>query len=93
MGRTSMIDHRKPYEKSMNEKILNIVEGEGLTLTPAEAWSFKLMLGAMHQRQFFADEQLLAIRDVHSRNGVEVVRFKHDDGSVSYSLQPTAYSL
>ena len=50
-----MTDQRTPVERSMNDKMLNIMkgdgEGDGLTLTPAEATAFKLMMGAMHQRQ------------------------------------------
>ena len=44
-----MTDHRTPIERSMNDKILNILkgdgEGDGLTLTPSEATAFKLMMG------------------------------------------------
>ena len=50
-----MIDNRTPVERSMNDKILNILkgdgEGDGLTLTPAEATAFKLMMGVINQRR------------------------------------------
>ena len=62
-----MTDHRTPVERSMNDKLLRIMkgdgEGDGLTLTPAEATAFKLMMEAMHQlQQVFADAAADAAR-------------------------------
>ena len=89
-----MIEHQTPDEKNMNDKILNMVEGEGLTLTPAEATAFKLMMGAMHQRQVDADGQLtiaqsvnLAMIEALTRQGFRLTHREHSDGSVSYDLQ------
>ena len=86
-----MTDHRTPDERSMSTKLLGIMEGDGegdgLTLTAGETAAFKRMLDAMHQRQLLSDMQLVAIRDAHIRDGVEVVHQEHDDGSVSYHLQ------
>ena len=100
-----MTDHRTPVERSMNDKILGIMkgdgEGEGLTLTPAETLAFKLMMGAMHQRQVDTDGQLTiaqgvnrALREALTRQGFQLCHFEHADGSVTYDLQnkpqPTA---
>ena len=94
-----MTDHRTPVERSMNEKILNIMkgdgEGDGLTLTPAEATAFKLMMGAMHQRQVEADSQLTLAQGVNTamllalyRKRLQVIHEEHEDGTVSFDLQP-----
>ena len=96
-----MIDNRTPDERSMNDKILNMVEGDGLTLTPAEATAFKLMMGAMHQQQVDTDTQLTiaqgvnrAMREAIARQGFQLTHIEHADGSASYNLenapQPTA---
>ena len=100
-----MTDNRTSEERSMNEKILNIVEGngggDGLTLTPAEATAFKRMMGAMHQRQVDTDSQLTiaqgvngALREAIARQGFQLTHIEHPDGSVTYDLenapQPTA---
>ena len=93
-----MTDQRTPVERSMNDKILNIMkgdgEGDGLTLTPAEATAFKLMMGAMHQRQVDTDSQLTiaqgvnrAMREAIGRQGFQLTPREHSDGSVSYDLQ------
>ena len=56
-----MTDHPTEVERSMNTKLLTIMKGAddvegGLTLTPAEATAFKLMMDEMHQlQQVFAD--------------------------------------
>ena len=90
-----MTDNRTPDERSMNDKILNLVEGEGLTLTPAEAAAFTRMMGAMHQRQVKADERLCELQGLNVamsaalyRKRLQVVHTEHDDGSVSFDLQP-----
>ena len=103
-----MIDHRTPVERSMNEKILNIMKGDGegggLTLTPAEATAFKLMMGAMHQRQVDTNDQLiiaqgvnLAMREALTRQGFQLTYHEYDDGTVSYNLenvpQPTTETV
>ena len=103
-----MTDNRTPDERSMNDKLLNIVkgdgEGDGLTLTPAEAAAFKLMMGAMHQRQVDTDGQLTiaqgvnrAMREAITRQGFQLTHVEHDNGSVSYNLenapQPTAENM
>ena len=103
-----MTDKRTPVERSMNEKILNIMkgdgEGEGLTLTPAEATAFKVMMGAIHQRQVDADSQFTiaqginrAMTEAITRHGFQVTHVEHDDGSVTYDLQnapqPTAETV
>ena len=100
-----MTDNRTPDERSMNDKLLNIVEGdgegEGLTLTPAEATAFKLMMGAMHQQQVDTDCQLAIAQGVNramiealARQGFRLTHIEHADGSASYNLentpQPTA---
>ena len=93
-----MKDHRTPVERSMNEKILNIMkgdgEGAGLTLTPSEATAFKLMMGAMHQRQVDTDGQLTlaqgvnrAMREAITRQGFQLTHIEHPDGSASYDLE------
>ena len=94
-----MKDHRTPVERSMNEKILNIMkgdgDGDGLTLTPAEATAFKLMMGAMHQRQVDTDGQLTLAQGLNTamaaglhRKRLMVTHEEHDDGTVSFDLQP-----
>ena len=103
-----MTDNRTPVERSMNEKVLNIMkgdgEGDGLTLTPAEATAFKLMMGALHQRQVDADGQLTiaqgvnrAMREAITRQGFQLTYIEHPDGSVTYDLenapQPPAQTL
>ena len=103
-----MTDNRTPVERSMNEKILNILkgdgEGDGLTLTPSEATAFKLMMGAMHQQQVDTDAQLIIAQSVNlamiaalKRQGFQLTHQKHSDGSVTYDLenepQPPAQTL
>ena len=103
-----MIDNRTPVERSMNDKILNILkgdgEGDGLTLTPAEATAFKLMMGVINQRQVDTNSQLniaqgvnQALREAITRQGFQLTYHEHDDGSVSYGLQnapqPTAETV
>ena len=89
-----MTDTRTPDERSMNDKILNIVDGEGLTLTPAEATAFKLMMGAISQQQVDTDGQLTIAHGVNramiealTRQGFRLTHQEHSDGSVSYDLQ------
>ena len=89
-----MTDQRTPVERSMNDKMLNIMKGDGLTLTPAEATAFKLMMGPMHQRQVDTDSQLTiaqgvnrAMREAIGRQGFQLTHREHSDGSVSYDLQ------
>ena len=75
----------KTTDQSLAEKITST---DSMTLTKAESDELRRNLRQILERQAWADFQLLAIRDAHIRNGVEVVHFEHDDGSVSYSLQP-----
>ena len=93
-----MTDYRTPDARSMNAKILNIIKGHGagagLTLTPGEVTSFKLMMAAMHKRQVDTDAQLTiaqgvnqALREAITRQGFQLTHVDHDDGSVTYDLQ------
>ena len=93
-----MTDNRTPVERSMNEKMRNILkadgEGDGLTLTAPEVTAFRLMMDAIHQRQVDADGQLTiaqgvnrAMREAITRQGFELTYKEHSDGSVSYDLQ------
>ena len=94
-------DNRTPVKRSMNDKFLSIIEGDGegdgLTLTPAEATAFKLMMGPVYQRQIETDGQLTIAQGVNraliealARQGLELTHFEHDDGTVAYDLQNAA---
>ena len=98
MPKTTPIDTRTPGQRTMNDKILNIVqgnqEGKGLTLTPREVVAFKAMMRAMYQRQVDTDGQLtmaqgvnLAMAEALNRQGFQLTHAEHEDGSVSYDLQ------
>ena len=91
-------DHQTPDERSMNDKILRIMrgdgEGDGLTLTPGEVTAFNLMMGAMHQQQVDTDSQLTIAQGVNramieaiTRQGFQLTHIEHDDGSVTYDLE------
>ena len=93
-----MTDERTPDQRSMNDKILRIVqgnqEGDGLTLTPGEVTAFKLMMGAMYQRQVNADAQLTigqgvntALAEAMTRQRFQLTHVEHEDGSVTYDLE------
>ena len=93
-----MTDNRTPDARTMNDKILRIMkggcDGDGLTLTPGEVKSFKLMMGAMHKQQNDTDAQLTiaqgvnrAMREAITRQGFRLTHQKHDDGTVSYNLK------
>ena len=94
-------DARTPVERSMNDKILKIISGDGesagLNLTQAEATAFKLMMRAVHQQQVDTDSQLTIAQGVNraliealGRQGFQLTHVEHDDGSVSYDLQSNA---
>ena len=94
-----MTDHRTPDERSMNDKIIRIMkgdaEGDGLTLTPEETTAFKLMMASMHQRQVDTDGQLALAQTCNCamalalyRKRLQVIHHDHDDGTVSFDLQP-----
>ena len=93
-----MTDKQTPDARSVNEKMLNLMEGDGegdgLALTPGEATAFKLMMGAMYKRQVDTDGQLTIAQGVNSalgealtRQGFQLTHVEHEDGSVSYDLQ------
>ena len=89
-----MTDNRTPDERSMNDKLLNIMEGDGLTLTPAEARAFNLMMGVIHQRKVDTDGQLTiaqgvnqALREAITRHGFQLTHIENSDGSVTYDLE------
>ena len=77
-------------QKTAAESIAEKICGNGpMMLTKAESDELRRIFKHILENKAWLDYQLAIVREAHIRHGVEVVHHFKDDGTDSYTLQPT----